>query len=449
MPAPRLRKNALECEEAPRRRYPLPRPVTDAEWRTETAERPHWLSFTARPYDLRTPSTATARPARHRHPAVRSRFRGRNLNRRRRSCKDPREVGADNSCGSFCCLEVETTGTPGAGIGTRDAFSTSVVSCPAASATQHGVCIMRIQLSPADSTGRRPAFTLLELVVSISIIGLLAAIVLPAISMSRQSARRVSCANNLRQLGVACQNREGTDGYLPWSHRSMLPYVEAGGLAEKYRQAVQHGVGLPDPELFSGDAVGVFSCPSDGQLATELLMSSYYINGGTTTFAEHDEALPRWGRNGMDFPTRVADITDGLSNTAHFSERIAPNNFGGLSSDMRSNDYPVLDPVASSEELWVLCDRLVDPTPESVSSIYRTMNGVHLTAPYHHLSPPNSRPCFESGDGKRNLAPASSQHGNGAQVLTVDGAVRHVSNDIDLEVWKAAGTINGSESSSF
>ena len=100
--------------------------------------------------------------------------------------------------------------------------------------------------SPTMSGPLRRGFTLIELLVVIGIIGLLIALLLPAIQAAREAARRIQCSNNLKQVGVALHNYQTTVGrfppitllpigqtFQPWSaHARLLPYLEEAGLAE-------------------------------------------------------------------------------------------------------------------------------------------------------------------------------------------------------------------------
>src|SRR5438034_10916922 len=102
-------------------------------------------------------------------------------------------------------------------------------------------------LFPTRKSAHRSAFTLVELLVVVAIIGVLVALLLPAVQAAREAARRMSCGNNLRQIGLALQNFESTFKYFPsslrptppdpnglfngWSvHGQILPYLEQGNL---------------------------------------------------------------------------------------------------------------------------------------------------------------------------------------------------------------------------
>lgn len=119
---------------------------------------------------------------------------------------------------------------------------------------------------------RRCAFTLVELLVVIAIVGALVALLLPAVQMAREAARRSQCANNLRQIGLALANYESANGMFPTRTTAigigrrtalftrLLPYVEQGALFDRYDFTV-HWYDPPNTGLIQ-TPLAVFNCPS-------------------------------------------------------------------------------------------------------------------------------------------------------------------------------------------
>src|SRR3954449_2654698 len=130
----------------------------------------------------------------------------------------------------------------------------------------------------------RLAFPLIDLLVVIAIIGVLIALLLPAVQAAREAARRIQCTNNLKQVGLALHNYESTNGVSPpgrintyvagnghcWgAYSQMLPYVEQQAVFDAMNFSMN-----PDPDYTSTSAVvnrtasvttlAMFLCPSDG-----------------------------------------------------------------------------------------------------------------------------------------------------------------------------------------
>lgn len=120
----------------------------------------------------------------------------------------------------------------------------------------------------------RGGFTLIELLVVIAIIAVLVALLLPAVQQAREAARRSQCQNNLKQIGLAVHNFEGTFSYLPTSLRpptantvrfsvltSLLPYMDQENIYNQYNQSINWSAGTNVP--LSQTPIPVFNCPSD------------------------------------------------------------------------------------------------------------------------------------------------------------------------------------------
>jgi prepilin-type N-terminal cleavage/methylation domain-containing protein/prepilin-type processing-associated H-X9-DG protein len=315
---------------------------------------------------------------------------------------------------------------------------------------------------------RRLAFTFVEVLVVIAIIGLLIALLLPAVGAAREAARRAQCANNLKQLGVALHNYhdsigalpfgEGPDAWNNWSaHVMLLPYLEQGPVFNAINFIDWSAA--PSNSLNAtaqGVTLGLLLCPSD---LDRLTAPNGHVNYCTTAGTDHNFA-PKGSPTGLfaqvpycPVAIRFADVRDGLSQTAAMSERVK-----GLANQSDAPDG--LTPSASLVEMnglqagtaaYYQACRQKAPRPGVPLHLNRDIGGLGAywfyggatSSRYNHIMPPNTWNC---GSGQTDGAyTASSRHPGVVHVLFADGSTRAVKQTIAVQVWWALATRAGGE----
>lgn len=294
----------------------------------------------------------------------------------------------------------------------------------------------------SGSRRRQRGFTLVELLVVIAIIGILVALLLPAIQAAREAARRTQCNNNLKQIGVALHNYHDTWKRLPhgsfavdrwgWQPR-LLPFVEGAAEFESLDMNVQAWQG--NNFQYISALHRNFLCPSDSQ--SELIIEEEGFAAPTWSLSQSDYAasigdylngtgvgsLPNYGNVGFGanngpnpvrgvmgrwrWGARFSDVTDGVSNTFFVGECIGAlcitQNFG--SQCFATTSHPI----------------------NFMNDSLRTTR------------PTQGNPRWDESIGFRSF------HPGGAMFLLGDGVVRFVSENVDGVVYRATASREGSE----
>ena len=315
-------------------------------------------------------------------------------------------------------------------------------------------------------TGRR-GFTLIELLVVIAIIAVLIALLLPAVQAAREAARRMQCNNNLKQIGLALHNYEGVNSVLPagrssgtllWSSlASILPYIEGGNLSNtiNYSSPSIPYDGYPsgvDNATAVRTIVNTFLCPSDpkqDRLDPTLGPTNYAANSGTGlqnngSFRPQDGA----GIDGAFFDrsaTGFRAVTDGLSNTAAYSEITkgsgtdATGATGGQGPNMQTQN---LQGATGNAVTDAFCAGITTFGGQRGREWSR---GSYPFATFNHYLTPNNRvPDCLSGNFAGRFA-ARSYHPGGVNVLFLDGHVQFIKSTVNIATWRAVATIAGGE----
>lgn len=312
-------------------------------------------------------------------------------------------------------------------------------------------------LERRSRASRSPSgFTLLEVVVVIGILGLLLALLLPAVQRARESARRVSCQNNLKQFGVALHAFVDAHGTFPSSNMPesaywrLLPYFERKDLQEAARLA----------EIGQGPSVKNWHVPSFGCPSDPVVWSVMSKSGSSSYFFSVGSRFRLWTpmngfRKKSNLDIRPSEISDGLSQTVAMSER--------LNHDIGRPAPEVMAKQPRRYFFWTETrysdrgdePRAIDDCRSRRTTTFPQTYGVwavnlHNHSGYDHILPPNHPGCYNGPEDfgieqDLFLIPASSEHPGGVNSLLADGAVRFVSESIDGEVWQALGSRNGAE----
>ena len=335
------------------------------------------------------------------------------------------------------------------------------------------------------SSRYRSGFTLIELLVVIAIIGVLIALLLPAVQSAREAARRAQCTNNLKQIGIAVHNYESTFGSMPpgylfrgcWDQWSSTVHL----LSQVEQTQVYNALNFTDINCAGSPSnpvnttairvqISFLVCPSDSDDLTNAEGHYNYAgNWGSRPSAYQTNHSGPFGGGPRDPANAVkfGAIRDGLSNTACYSERVKGAGNGSLLRNTTSNPGPA--PSAVQYQLNSTSD--VEVGPQLYYQGCKALNEATATVGnygiyggywhqilsgnvcYTHVMPPNSKNCVYAYLNPTNpdynhpmgALSASSRHPGAVNVLFCDGSVKAIKETISPNVWWALGSKAGGE----
>jgi prepilin-type N-terminal cleavage/methylation domain-containing protein len=308
----------------------------------------------------------------------------------------------------------------------------------------------------SDKTG----FTLVELLVVITIIGILIALLLPAVQAAREAARRMQCGNNLKQIGLAVHNYASTHNSFPpgslvddvayWPGAKvgstprtpviffLYPFLEQGAVVDRFdwgRGPYAHmWFGVNTNLSVISTRVSLLDCPSENPAVDydplytggiRIPKISYVPCRGQGTVADivgnrHLRGVFTLSGLGV---THFADIKDGTSQTLMYGEVLQV----GDNKDIRT---------AISDDAVGFFATTYTPNTSMADIVYPDLcvNG-----------PQSNEPCTGNTDQKQTLISSRSRHPGGVQACMSDASVQFFTDSIDVHTWNALGTIDRGE----